>query len=630
MPQDVYDKVLILAKRRGFLYPSFEIYGGVAGFYDYGPLGSQLKNNLENLWRYFYLYKDSCLEINTPTITLYDVLKASGHVEEFTDLTVDCEECKTSFKVEDIIEDESSVEQAINDEDLICPTCGGKLINPHPVNLMFSTKIGVGKTRDAFLRPETAQGIFTGFHLLYRYAREKLPFGVIQLGKGYRNEVSPRQGPIRMREFSMAEAEVFFDPENKSHKNFSEVKDHTLYLYDNEKEFQLTMEEAVLNGVINNQALSYYMYLTQTILLQGGVDPKKFRFRKHADDELAHYAQECWDAELYSERFGWVECVGIADRSAYDIHAHIEASKTDMYALRKYDKPKLVKRKKIIPKMNILGPEFKDQAGAIKSIIEEMEVPGEIDRLTIQFKGKDITISNGTSYFFDFRENGEHGINLIKTALEHFPVKPFILSRPSELQSNEKEILRLLDISEGIGLSSITDWDFEDVERIASLTKKRKKLFALHVSERIREDIKKIITLKPDFIVHMTKGTKKDLLTIKKENMPIVICPQSNTFFNMTPPLKLMKEIGNTILIGTDNAMIHPPNLIDEINHIKHIAPDVFTIEQLLEMVTYVPRKVLNLKDDMHDATFPLSSYVILDERTLQPLINTTLMREMI
>jgi len=103
MPQDIYDKVIILAKRRGFLYPSFEIYGGVAGFYDYGPLGSQLKNNLENLWRYFYIFIDNCLEINTPTITLYEVLKASGHVDEFTDLTVDCPNCDLSYKAEEIV-----------------------------------------------------------------------------------------------------------------------------------------------------------------------------------------------------------------------------------------------------------------------------------------------------------------------------------------------------------------------------------------------------------------------------------------------------------------------------------------------------------------------------------------------
>jgi len=439
MPQDVYEKVLMLAKRRGFLYPSFEIYGGVAGFYDYGPLGSQLKNNLENLWRYYYLYKDSCLEIHTPTITLYDALKASGHVDEFTDLTMDCGRCKTSFKVEDLVADESSIEQAIQNNEVLCPTCGKKLVNPHQVNLMFSTEIGIGKTRDAFLRPETAQGIFTGFHLLYRYAREKLPFGVVQLGKGYRNEVSPRQGPIRMREFSMAEAEVFFDPENKTHRQYAEVKDHILFLYDNEKEFQITMEQAIDQRVINNQALAFYMYITQTILLKAGVDPKKFRFRKHADDELAHYAQECWDAELYSERFGWVECVGIADRSAYDINAHIEASKTDMYALRRYDTPRLVKHKKIKPKMNVLGPQFKGNAGAIQILLEEMDTIEEHQDLTIEFRGETIVIPKETYDIVEVEET-EAGEKFIPHVIEPSYGIDRILY--SILEQNYKEIVK--------------------------------------------------------------------------------------------------------------------------------------------------------------------------------------------
>ncbi|MDG6219366.1 MAG: glycine--tRNA ligase, partial [Candidatus Thermoplasmatota archaeon] len=254
MVLDIYEKVMMLAKRRGFLYPSYEIYGGSAGFYDYGPLGSRLKENLENLWRKYYLLKDANVEISTPSITLYEVLKASGHVDEFTDLTVKCNQCHISFKVEDIISEEQTVETAIEQDDLVCPDCGLKLSDAHPVNLMFSTEIGVGKTREAFLRPETAQGIFTGFHLLYRYAREKLPFGVVQLGPGYRNEVSPRQGPLRMREFSMAEAEIFFDPMNKNHELFDEVKEEKLLLNDNLKEMNISLEQAVKEGIINNQA----------------------------------------------------------------------------------------------------------------------------------------------------------------------------------------------------------------------------------------------------------------------------------------------------------------------------------------------------------------------------------------
>ena len=391
MPQDIYDKIMMIAKRRGFIYPSFEIYGGIAGFYDYGPLGSQLKNNVENLWRRFYVLQDNCIEITTPTITLYEVLKASGHVEEFTDLTVDCTRCKRSYKVEDIIEKGTSVEQAVKEKKLICPNCKAPLHDAHPVNLMFSTTIGIGEGRKAFLRPETAQGIFTNFHLLYQYSRKKLPFGVVQIGKGYRNEISPRQGTLRQREFSMAEAEVFFDPLDKTHPYFESIKNKELYLFDNQKEWKISVAEAVAKKVVNNQALAYYMYLTQEFLLTAGVDPKKFRFRKHASDELAHYATECWDAELFSERFGWIECVGIADRSAYDLNAHIVSSSVDMYALRAFDQPREITRKKIQPKMNILGPKFGGKAGKIKEHLEQMEA-AESKNLTVTIDGEPIEI----------------------------------------------------------------------------------------------------------------------------------------------------------------------------------------------------------------------------------------------
>jgi glycyl-tRNA synthetase len=393
MPLDIYDKIMMLAKRRGIIYPSFEIYGGVAGFYDYGPLGSQLKLNVENLWRKFFLLRDNCVEINTPTITLFEALKASGHVDEFTDLTVDCNTCKQSYKVEEIIDEKTSIEDAVNKGKVKCPTCGENLKDAYPVNLMFSTKIGIGNARDAFLRPETAQGIFTDFHLLYRYAREKLPFGVIQVGKGYRNEVSPRQGVIRLREFSMAEAEVFFDPKDKTHPYFNSVKDKMLYLFDNKKEMKLSLEKAINSKVINNQALAYYMYLTQEFLMSAGVDPKKFRFRKHGDDELAHYATECWDAELLSERFGWIECVGIADRSAYDLNAHIQSSGTDMYALRKFDKPKTIEIKKIVPNMGVMGPLFKGKAGKIKTLLENMDVT-DTKKISVNIDGETIEIPN--------------------------------------------------------------------------------------------------------------------------------------------------------------------------------------------------------------------------------------------
>jgi len=403
MPQDIYDKIMMVAKRRGFIYPSFEIYGGIAGFYDYGPLGSSLKNNVENLWRSFYLLKDNCIEVITPTITLYEVLKASGHVEEFTDLTVDCGKCKRSYKVEDIIKKGASVEQAVKENRIICPTCKSELHDAHPVNLMFSTTIGFGEGRKAFLRPETAQGIFTNFHLLYQYSRKKLPFGVVQIGKGYRNEISPRQGTLRQREFSMAEAEVFFDPKDKTHPLFDSIKDKELILFDNEKEWKISVVDAVKKKIINNQALAYYVYLTQDFLLSAGVDPKKFRFRKHAADELAHYATECWDAELYSERFGWVECVGIADRSAYDLNSHIVSSNVDMYALRPFEEPREVTVKKVVPKMNMLGPRFSGKAGKIKEQLEQMDAE-TVNKITVTIDGESIDIPNNCYEIVEMKE----------------------------------------------------------------------------------------------------------------------------------------------------------------------------------------------------------------------------------
>ena len=449
MPQDIYDKIMMLAKRRGYIFPSFEIYGGVAGFFDYGPLGSQLKNNVENLWRHFFLLKDNCIEIYTPTITLHEVLNASGHVEEFTDLTVDCLNCKRSFKVEDIIDDSLSVNQAIKDEKIKCPICGQKLKDAHPVNLMFSTTIGIGEGRRAFLRPETAQGIFTNFHILYRYNRDKLPFGVVQVGRGFRNEISPRQGTLRLREFSMAEAEVFFDPKNKKHVNFDSVKKNELFLFDNEKEFKITLEDAIKNKVIDNEALAYYMYLTQDFLITAGVDPKKFRFRKHGDDELAHYATECWDAKLYSKRFGWIECVGIADRSAYDLNAHINSTDVDMYALRKFDEPKIIDVKKIIPKMGELGPIFKEKAGKIKNILEKMDI-NKVGKIKIEIDGENIEIPENCYDIIDKKEKlvGEKFVpHVIEPSFGIDRIVYFIIEHNyKELKKNDEEY-RILKFS---------------------------------------------------------------------------------------------------------------------------------------------------------------------------------------
>ncbi|KAA0014829.1 glycine--tRNA ligase [Thermoplasmatales archaeon ex4484_30] len=370
---DIYDKLMAVAKRRGFLYPSYEIYGGEAGFYDYGPLGSLLKNNIENVWRKFYISQEGFYEISTPVITPYEVLKASGHVDEFIDEIGTCIKCNASFKVEEL-------------KDEKCPICGGR-VKKGKLNLMFETFIGAKKNKHAFLRPETAQGIFVNFPMLYEFFRRKIPFGVVQIGKGFRNEVSPRQGIIRLREFSMAEAEIFFSEEKKKHHRFMEIKEEEMRLLLNEEEMKMKLGEAVETGIIGNEALAYYMALTKNFLLTVGIDENKLRFRKHKEDELAHYANECWDAELYSERFGWIECVGIADRSAYDLQAHMKASGAEMRVFEKYEEPRIEKRKVIRLKMDKIGPIFKDKAKIVKEKLENMEIVNE-EKITVEIDGK--------------------------------------------------------------------------------------------------------------------------------------------------------------------------------------------------------------------------------------------------
>ena len=387
---DVYEKVMAMAKRRGFIYPSYEIYGGEAGFYDYGPLGSLMKNNIENIWREFYIIGERFFEISTPSITPYRVLKASGHVDEFIDEIATCKKCNQSFKVEEL-------------EDNKCPICNGE-VEMKKLSPMFETFIGAVKKDKAFLRPETAQGIFVDFPLLYEFFRKKIPFGVIQIGKGYRNEVSPRQGIIRLREFSMAEAEIFFKPDKKKHEKFKDVENEVVRLFPvGKEEMQISIKEAVDKGIVGNEALAYYIILTKKFLINVGIDEKKLRFRQHEKNELAHYANECWDAEIYSNRFGWIECVGIADRAAYDLKSHMNYTNIDMRVFEKFDEPKKEKKMIIKAKMDKLGKVFRKDAKKIKDVIEKMSIEKK-KKIKLTIDGKKYEIGEE---FYEIEEKEE-------------------------------------------------------------------------------------------------------------------------------------------------------------------------------------------------------------------------------
>ncbi len=375
-------EIMEMLIRRGFLWQSFEIYGGMAGFIDYGPLGNGLRRRLENLWREFFVVNERAVEIDCPTVGIEEVYIASGHATSFTDVAIECKQCGKVYRADHYVKeklgleiDESvdAVKAVLQEFDLKCE-CGGEFKEPEPFNLMFETKIGPGKGKKGYLRPETAQGIFIAFKRLSDYFRDKLPFGVAQIGRSYRNEISPRQGVIRLREFNQAELEFFVHPEKKTHPGFSAYKDVVVKLVDkNDGEHEISLGEAVERGIILNELIAYFIARTREFLLKAGIDEERLRFRQHKDDERAHYASDCWDAEVLTA-YGWIEVVGIADRGCYDLSRHSKFSGEDLSVFIPYKEPVKVKKKVIVPNMKKLGPLFRQKAKKVAEALKEVEV----------------------------------------------------------------------------------------------------------------------------------------------------------------------------------------------------------------------------------------------------------------
>lgn len=409
-----------LAKRRGFFFPSNGVYGGVAGFYTYGPEGAALKRHLEDAWRDRFTVKEGNQEIEAPTVMPEAVFEASGHLDGFDDMLVECAECGESHRADHLIEDNSAIEDAealpiseveelIREHELVCPSCGAALAG-EPVeefNLMFETTIGPGTGQQGYMRPETAQGIFVEFPQLAEYARNKLPFGVTQIGPAYRNEISPRKGVIRVREFTQAELEQFVDPE-RDEPDLSRVADVevTLYPIENQRAegheyVETTIGEAVEEGIIASEWVAYYLGIAQEWYERVGIDMDRFRFRQHLPGERAHYASDCWDAE--AELGGdWVEIAGFAYRGDYDLSKHAEHSGEEFTVFEQYDEPIHTERATVDPDMSYLGPEFGGKAGKIADALETL---AERDRAA--FEGETVTVEvDGESHEIPTEKTG--------------------------------------------------------------------------------------------------------------------------------------------------------------------------------------------------------------------------------
>lgn len=366
MPDEKFFKIIEIAKRRGFFWQSYELYGGLAGLYDYAHYGALMKDNIIQILKEYYVTKLGFLMIDSPNIGAEEVYVASGHAEKFADYLVECPNCGV-FRAEDLLGHSPKNEEEIRN--LECPNCKNNIRAVGMFNLMFKMNYGPTMDKIAYLRPETAQGIFVNFDKLYRIAREKLPMGVVQVGKGFRNEISPRNALLRMREFNMFEVEVFLDEHRRWPLSDDVLSCEIRILAKNGSESSTSIKEALRNGVISSEAMAFFIYSTYKLMLELGIPKESIRFRQHREDELAHYASDCWDCEI---NFGdsWIEVVGIADRGSYDLERHSRYSKKDLRISKECSENsrKIVKIKRA--NMKVLGPIFKDKAKYVAEIIE--------------------------------------------------------------------------------------------------------------------------------------------------------------------------------------------------------------------------------------------------------------------
>jgi glycyl-tRNA synthetase len=425
MPSEEFSQLLI---RRAFVLPTAEIHGGTAGLFDLGPPACGVKKNILDLWNRHFVVHDGMLEIECPALTPERVLIASGHVAKFSDLMVKDEMTGECFRGDQLLEDViasriaaadasdakpeakltperkqqllniSAQAEAFSPEQLgaelkalnalVSPTTGNPLSMPYEYNLMFSTSIGPTGLYKGYLRPETAQGIFVNFKRMLDYNAGSVPFAVAQVGSAFRNEIAPRNGLLRVREFTLAEIEHFMDDDHSEHPGYESVQDVVMSLYPSENQLgdhqtvSMTVAQAVEAGHFGQQTLAYYIARVQQFLEAVGIDAARLRFRQHLPTQLAHYARDCWDAEIHCS-YGWVECVGIADRACYDLAAHAKATGTDLSARRRFDEPKLVTYRVLAAEKKFIAKTFKKDTPKVVEAIAAVE---DIDSLLAQLE----------------------------------------------------------------------------------------------------------------------------------------------------------------------------------------------------------------------------------------------------
>jgi glycyl-tRNA synthetase len=345
-----------IIKRRAIFYRSFGIYAEVGGFYDYGPIGLKIKRNVEAAWRRVFTEGLGLLEVETSIVLPEVVLKASGHLATFTDPVGVCASCHTSYRLDKLLEeyyeargdDESlsgvkklklnDLAARIASVGIKCTKCGGKIGDPENFNLMFKTQIGQKAAEVAYLRPETAQGIFVDFKDIYRAYGLRLPCGISQVGKAFRNEISPRQQLVRVREFTQMETEIFIDKDAKfvgfGGVDFSKVENEGLAFIrrGEESESEHTIKDLLAEGAIPNEYFAILLYKEKELIEQLGIEKGRHRFRQLEKEELPHYSMGNIDLEIKTS-YGYIEVAGNAHRRDYDLSSHSKMSGSDLSVL---------------------------------------------------------------------------------------------------------------------------------------------------------------------------------------------------------------------------------------------------------------------------------------------------------
>jgi glycyl-tRNA synthetase len=384
---DKCEKVMETAKRRGFFWPSYELYGGVGGFIDYGPLGALMKRKIEQKWIDTFIRKEGILLIESPIITPKQVFEASGHTVHFTDPVTSCTRCGRKWRADHVLEEQAKVSgegldmkqlgNKIREHNVKCPECSGELEEPQPFNELFKTVIGPYSESVGYGRPETAQGIFINFKRLYELARNRLPFGVAQIGKCVRNEISPRQGPIRLRELTIMEFEFFFDPHNPQCKKLVTVENEKIRILPEElirqkieTPLELSVKEALDKGYIKSVWNAYFMALAKKFMSELGIPENKQMFKEKLVTERAHYSAQTFDQVVELSRWGWVEVSGHAWRTDYDLKMHMAYSGVDLRVFMQFEKPQTVKKHVISPNKKALYETFGDETNRISRLIQ--------------------------------------------------------------------------------------------------------------------------------------------------------------------------------------------------------------------------------------------------------------------